>query len=147
MKLLGGMRVRWLAVLPLVALLGCLAVSTVFYRIFEVCDPASRAAMTQFEAFGDTDIDPDPDYLNSAGDCSATFTTTAPADQVNAYYRQQLSSHGWVVRSHGQGVAGKRGALCYYVGPGGYDPPGSRSLRVKVMRTDSGSKFAPVGQC
>ena len=117
MKLLGGRRFKWNMVLPLAALLGCLVLSTVVYRNFNVCNSESRAAMTQFEAFGDTDIDPDPDFM---GDCTASFTTTAPADQVHAYYRRQLSAHGWTVepglRIQPLGrLTGKRDNLCYYV--------------------------------
>lgn len=170
MNLIGGRRVRWVDVVRLLALLGLLgflAVSIVTYRYFEVCVPESRAALTEFPAFGDTDIDPDPNFIGSEGDCGANFFTTAPADRVIGYYSQQLSSNGWTVRAvpheelygggekdpsapEGSGLAGKRGDLCYYVTTEAYprsDPPGNKSVSVQVKRADSGSKLSPAGQC
>ena len=66
MKLLGRRRLRWAVVVPLVALLGCLALSTVVYRFNEVCAPESRAALGEFPVFGDADIDPDPNNFTGS---------------------------------------------------------------------------------
>ncbi len=161
MKLIGS---RWVAVVPLAAFLGCLALSTVVYRHLEVCVPESRAALTQFGAFGDTDIDPDPNAKGSKGDCNASYTTTAPANEIFGYYRQNMSSHRWTVRdmpyeqltgSYGgptpepgtaemTGIVGERGDLCYYVTHSRDSKP---PVSVSVKRTDSDSKLAPAGQC
>ena len=142
MKLLGGRRVRWAVVVPLAALLGCLAVSINLYRSFEVCVPESKAALTQFPAFGGAELDPAPNPAGSEGDCYASFSTTAPKDQVIGYYRQQLSAHGWAVRpgvgDEHSDLIGTRGNMCYFVA-------GTEPVNVSVMRMDS--VIAPSGQC
>ena len=144
MKLLGGRRVRWLTVLPVVAVLGCLVLSINVYRSWTVCVPESRTALTEFPAFEDADIDPGPNFAGSEEDCDASFSTTAPKDHVIGYYREQLSAHGWdvnhAVADENSDLIGTRGNLCYYVS-------GNEPVHISVKRTDSGTKMSPVGQC
>ncbi len=104
MRLIGGRRVRWAAVVQLGALLGCLLLSTLvyrYYRYFEVCDRESGGALAEFPMFENAAIEPEPDD-GDPEDCYATFSTTAPADSVISYYRQQLTSHGWEVATRTQ---------------------------------------------
>ncbi len=96
MRLLGGRQVRWAALAQLGALLGCLVLSTLVYRYFEVCDRETGGALAEFPAFGNADIDPGPD---DGDDCYAPFTAKAPTDSVIGYYRRQLISHGWQIRT------------------------------------------------
>ncbi len=164
MRLLGGKQVRWAAVVQLGALLGCLLLSVLVYRYFEVCDRESGGALAEFPMFENAAIEPEPEV--NAEDCYATFSTTAPADSVISYYRQQLTSHGWRVRAvtreqvegyvgvplpEGQEVHelwGERGNLCYSVSIG---PPlastGSSSVVLFVKYVLPGEMLHPPHRC
>lgn len=165
LRLIGRRQVKWAAVVQLGALLGCLLLSVLTYRYFEVCDRESAAAIAEFPAFGNIDIELQPDEVNRE-DCTTTFSTTAPTDRVIGYYHQQLTSHGWRVRAVTQEdmeeyyvgeddlfdwselhmLAGERGNLCYLVnvtpsqGPG---QPGSQSVWLTVKVVPPGSMLYP----
>ena len=79
-------------------LLGCVLLSVRVYEYAWVCDRETGGALAQFPAFGNAEIEPRPDTMNFE-DCNATFSTTASADRVVDYYRQQLTANGWEVRT------------------------------------------------
>ncbi len=119
MRLIGGRQVRWAVVVQLGALLGCLLLSTLVYRYFEVCDRESGGALAEFPMFENADIEPKPDD-GDPEDCYATFSTMAPAESVISYYRQQLAAHGWKenlmeTRTHDDYYEANRGNLCIAV--------------------------------
>ena len=168
LRLIGGRRIGWGALASLGVLLGvllgCVLLSVQVYEYVWVCDRESGGAMAEFPAVGNIDIELKPDDVNRE-DCTATFSTTAPPDRVIGYYRQQLTSHGWRVRTvtwqdmeeyYGEAnpydrsqlhmLAGERANLCYFVnvtpsrGPG---PPGTESVYLTAKVVPPGGMLYP----
>jgi len=158
LSLIGGRQIKWAALVPLGVLLGCVLLSVQVYEYAWVCDRETGGALAEFPAFGDADIEPRPDTMNHE-DCNATFSTTAPADRVVGYYRRQLSSHGWQVRTvpreeqvenmglpeadvpHRHVLWAERGDVCYNVSVTFSSQPGSPGNQSVLI----GAKDLPPG--
>lgn len=158
LRLIGGRRITWGVLLSLGVLLGCVLLSVQVYQYAWVCDRETGDALAEFPAFGNAEIKPRPDTMNFE-DCNATFSTTAPADEVVGYYRRQLSSYGWQVRTvtreeqvermglpeaevpHAHILWAERGDVCYNVSVTPSSRPGSPGDQSVLI----GTKDLPPG--
>jgi len=114
-----------LSVIGVLALLLCTFGALFVYRDYFSCMSASEDALTEFPHYKNARINPSPNMAAAEEHCSSRITTTDDAEQVFAYYREQLAANGWSV-SEGRSernesmeyrsLRGERGELCYQVG-------------------------------
>ena len=144
-----GPRIRSvIGVLAPLALLLCVIGAFLVYRDFNSCMSASEDALTEFPHYEDARIDPGPNMAANEEQCGGSLTTTDDAEQVFAYYRQQLAANGWSVsEGHSERnedmeyrtLRGERGELCYLVGVQHYFNATSDEKQVSVVVDRAGS--------
>lgn len=62
--------------------------------LFTGCSDAERAALAEFPHYGGITAEPE---ANAEGSCYVTPPVGDPPDDVIAYYREQLTEHGWTL--------------------------------------------------
>jgi hypothetical protein len=62
--------------------------------LFAECSDEERAALTEFPHFGGITAEPE---ASVEGGCFVTPSVGDPPDDVIAYYREQLTEHGWTL--------------------------------------------------
>jgi hypothetical protein len=63
--------------------------------LFAGCSDAEEAALAEFPQYGGITAEPSGDV--EGGGCRVDLTVDAPPGDVIAYYREQLTEHGWML--------------------------------------------------
>jgi hypothetical protein len=87
----------WVVGSILAVVLAPLVLFSAYYGLvglFARCSDAERAALMEFRHYGGITAEPE---ANAEGGCSVNPRVGDPPEDVIAYYREQLTAHGWTL--------------------------------------------------
>ena len=132
----------WIVGSVIVVVLAPLVLFSAYYGLvglFARCSDAERAALMEFPHYGGTTAEPE---ASAEGGCFVNPRVGDPPEDVIAYYREQLTTHGWTLeepdRQEGEtsegafesgGISARRGVLRWDVI---YEAEGGRTITLVV---------------
>jgi hypothetical protein len=93
---------KWVLIAIVAVVLAPFALTFAYYGVailFAGCSDAEEAALAEFPQYGGIHAEPDGDI---DGGCRVDLNVDDPPGDVIAYYREQLTGHGWTLDDSGQ---------------------------------------------